>query len=112
MHTNSPAQRAWFSLWLLCAFASRQGFGAESILAPTLPAESSSTLAAPTTGAELCGYGEMHRPVDSGYDADVTCCYDTCCNLCPCSYAWAEGLIVGRDNRSSDQPLVLDLNTD
>jgi hypothetical protein len=36
----------------------------------------------------------------------------SCCNLCPCGYAWAEGLLVTRDNGSADQPLVIDLNTD
>jgi len=39
------------------------------------------------------------------------CCCGTCCNLCPCHYAWAEGLILGRNNRGADRPLVLNLNT-
>jgi hypothetical protein len=39
-------------------------------------------------------------------------CPGNCCNLCPCSYIVVEGLILGRDNQSGDQPLVIDLNTD
>jgi hypothetical protein len=34
-----------------------------------------------------------------------------CGTLCPCTYVWAEGLILSRDNQSDDQPLALDLNT-
>jgi hypothetical protein len=40
----------------------------------------------------------------------VGCC--GCGNGCPCGYAWAEGLILTRDNDSANRPLVLDLNTD
>jgi hypothetical protein len=45
-------------------------------------------------------------------ELETSCCPDMCCNLCPCSYFVVEALIVGRDNQSGDQPLVLDLNTD
>jgi hypothetical protein len=31
--------------------------------------------------------------------------------MCPCGYAWVDGLLVTRDNDSNTQPLVSDLNT-
>ena len=40
-----------------------------------------------------------------------------CCNLipsskmCPCTYAWAEGLLMWRDNQSTNRPIVINLNT-
>jgi hypothetical protein len=32
--------------------------------------------------------------------------------MCPCGYAWVDGLLVSRDNGASGQAIVLDLNTD
>jgi Putative beta barrel porin-7 (BBP7) len=43
--------------------------------------------------------------------------YDSCCHLiptskmCPCSYGWAEGLLLWRDNQSTNRPIVINLNT-
>ncbi len=42
---------------------------------------------------------------------------DDCCNLlpsskmCPCTYTWAEGLLMWRDNQSTNRPIVINLNT-
>src|SRR6476659_1932876 len=50
---------------------------------------------------------------DSSYDGRS----DECCNLfpsskmCPCTYAWGEGLIMWRDNQSTNRPIVSNLNT-
>jgi hypothetical protein len=50
--------------------------------------------------------------VQSG-DNRIPVAVTPCCGrLCPCSYVWAEALILERNNRSDDRPLVFDLNTD
>jgi hypothetical protein len=42
---------------------------------------------------------------------------DECCNLipsckmCPCTYGWAEGMLLWRDNDAGNRPLVINLNT-
>jgi hypothetical protein len=43
--------------------------------------------------------------------------YDHCCQLiptskmCPCTYGWAEALIMWRDSDATNRPLVINLNT-
>ena len=33
------------------------------------------------------------------------------CKMCPCTYGWAEGLLLWRDNQSTNRPIVINLNT-
>jgi hypothetical protein len=49
-----------------------------------------------------CGYGA------NGCGESILCCP---CNMCPCTYAWAEGLMLWRDNDAMGRAVVLDLNT-
>jgi Putative beta barrel porin-7 (BBP7) len=46
-----------------------------------------------------------------GCQVDVCCGPPLCCRMCPCTYAWAEGLLWWRDNQTSGRPLVLNLNS-
>jgi hypothetical protein len=41
-------------------------------------------------------------------DCEACCGAFPACNMCPCTYAWAEALIVWRDNQAGDQPLVIE----
>jgi hypothetical protein len=72
--------------------------------------EEPATTAAGSVDADYSGY--ERNIVDDGAQPWVECAPTECCQLCPCGYVWAEALILDRNNRSANQALVLDLNTD
>src|SRR5215213_4987232 len=55
--------------------------------------------------------GPIEHSSDSNMDDSECCGLASCCNVCPCTYGWADGLILWRENRGSNRPLVLNLNT-
>lgn len=57
-----------------------------------------------------CSTGACGCDDNCGCDCDDDCC-DIGFTLCPCAYAFVEGLYWDRDNNSINQPLVLNLNT-
>jgi hypothetical protein len=65
------------------------------------------TLVANETKSELQG------AVADGRDgwSDSCCCAIPTSKLCPCTYGWADMLILWRDNDAANRPLVINLNT-
>lgn len=61
--------------------------------------------ATPSCCSAVCG----SDPCGSGCCAADDCCLPPCCRMCPCQYAWVDGLILWRDNQGRNQPLVQDL---
>jgi hypothetical protein len=76
----------------------------------TLPAKAS---AAADSNAKPLGAKPSTTTDNYGCDGEP----DECCNLlpsskmCPCTYTWAEGLLMWRDNQSTNRPVVINLNT-
>ena len=110
------ARRARLCLRLSWAYVPVAAFAVAlgSFVGQTAAAEEQS--AAPLLDADA---GSYHGEACNCEACDAACCepYMTpgtvrCSSCCPCSYAWAEGLILTRDNQSANRPLVLDLNTD
>ena len=109
----------------------RGAIGAESTLADCYADEALSTPqrvaslpASPSTGAEGSRLpaspvaetsATESSPVTNDYGCDGWS--DECCNLipsckmCPCTYGWAEGLMLWRDNQATNRPVVINLNT-
>jgi hypothetical protein len=50
-------------------------------------------------------------------DGGVNDCSDDCCcllptsKMCPCTYGWADALLLWRDNDATNRPLVINLNS-
>jgi hypothetical protein len=76
--------------------------------------EAASSNAASDAADEVAGEATGDSSCDAGYV--VPCLPPPCADFYrlrfPCSYVWAEGLILKRDNQAANRPLVLDLNTD
>ncbi|MCI0331735.1 MAG: BBP7 family outer membrane beta-barrel protein [Planctomycetes bacterium] len=110
MRSESVTLRAWLGVSLCLALVSSPRLAAAEPDGSIYTASDSSLLMArrQVDDGHLreSGYPDESRPEES-----VTCCPIPSGRLCPCSYFWAEGLILGRDNQSDGQPLVLDLNT-
>jgi hypothetical protein len=85
--------------------------GDEPLSPSQFSADESPNEAATEWGVDVVGFQQPDAIGTDNYTSDVTDWSNSCCKLCPCASVWAEGLILGRNNRSSDRPLVLDLNT-
>jgi hypothetical protein len=118
MRPELPALRASLGISLCLALCSTAQLAvAESYGAIELPVDSSVLVASRAfedghfmeSGTSV---SESDTPEEYRSDECLTCCPSRSCTLCPCSYFWAEGLILGRDNQSRGRPLALDLNTD
>lgn len=89
MRRKSAALRVWFILCVSPAFLQNVAFAA--------------SLESPSTETAEVEPGNAATPMLTS----------ACCGkLCPCTYGWAEALILGRENQADDQALVLNLNTD
>lgn len=93
--------------------------GPSTTATPAYPyAPGKATLLAQGTTNDPAGPTDATPEPASGDDALLGGCDDNicgalaCCNMCPCTYGWVEGLILWRNNQAFDQPLVLNLNTD
>src|SRR5689334_13326525 len=64
------------------------------------------TLTADASQAEL-------QTVDGGAEgcSDDCCCLVPTSKMCPCTYGWADALILWRDNDATNRPLVINLNS-
>ena len=93
---------------LLCALvvACTRFAAASSLLSMHDPA------ATTASGFDDADYSEYERNAAVKGTLSPLCCSQDCCQLCPCGYVWTEALVLERNNRSANQALVLDLNTD
>ena len=120
------------ALCLPCWLCSAVAVDAESpwyLAAPAAIPSTAATAVFPSVPgqAKLLSYGATTDPTPSAAEAPRQATGDeallggyddnlggslACCNMCPCTYGWVEGLILWRNNQALNQPLVLNLNTE